>query len=182
MFDLAIPLPLDADNPEPNVAEQSDRAHWTWAVSMHKLLEADPDRFFAEPVKGERTCPGLADEQKEPLHNGHSAEDWSRAYHLLKGRIRFQSRKVTLRHTLESQKPDESEPPELSDYAETEKEQEDVAAIDAPSDSVPSFPRNPFHKRSKPLSGISYHRTSNHNLALLSPWAFQLRRVMASEV
>ena len=93
IFDESIPLPQDPDNPNPNSAEQVDRAIWTRVVSMHKLMVSAPCHFFAEPVKkGKRTCEGLPDETREPLMNGHSPEDWSRAYWLLNCRIRQSSR------------------------------------------------------------------------------------------
>ena len=93
MFHLSIPLPQDPNNPDPNERELSDRALWTWVVTMHKLIVCSPSHFFAEPgVKGERTCQGLPDERREPLENGHSPEDWSRAYSLIKARIRMSSR------------------------------------------------------------------------------------------
>ena len=92
MFNQTIPLPKDKDLLVPNQTQQADQSCWTWAVTMHKLIIGAPGCFFAEPITGPRTCPGLPDEAKEPLVNRHSAEDWSRAYWLIKTKIRQASR------------------------------------------------------------------------------------------
>ena len=95
-LDKSVPLPRDPNNPDPTERELSDRAQWTWVISMHKLMRCDPTHFFAEPLaKGTRACPGLPDEKKEPLIQGHTPEDWYRAYVILKTRIRMASRPTT---------------------------------------------------------------------------------------
>ena len=96
MFDKPIPLPKDPDNINPNKAEMGDRAIWTYVVAMHKIMVQDPIRFFAEPIitNQKRQCPGLLNEEsgEDTLRNGHSPEDWNRAYWLLRAKIRIESR------------------------------------------------------------------------------------------
>ena len=77
MLNLPIPLPIDPNNPTPTRAQRTDRVVWTTVIAMHQIITQHPTHFFAEPVDGERRCPGLPHEQRGPgiLRNGHSPED-----------------------------------------------------------------------------------------------------------
>ena len=94
MLDSPIPFPIDPNEPAPTKAERMDRAVWLTVIAMHKIMMQYPTHFFAEPVNTERRCPGLPQEQRgrDILRNGHSPEDWSRAYWLLRALVCYSSR------------------------------------------------------------------------------------------
>ena len=113
MFDKSIPLPKDCDDINPDKAKMNDRATWTYVVSMHNLMVKTPERFFAEPIttNQKRQCPGLPNEESgaHVLRNGHSPEDWNRAYWILRAKIRIELRKNT--STTGRSRSDEAEEP-----------------------------------------------------------------------
>ena len=61
------------------------RAYRSYLVTMHRFCIGAPRHFVAESgvEKEDRLNAGFADEQTEAV-NGHSREDWSRAYWLLR--------------------------------------------------------------------------------------------------
>ena len=94
MLDLPIPLPTDPSKPTLTKAQRMDHAIWTNVVAKHQIITRSPTHFFAEPVNRNRLFPGLPDEQHGPgiLRNGHSPEDWSCAYWLLRASVCHSSR------------------------------------------------------------------------------------------
>lgn len=70
-----------------------ERAYRTWGLSIYRMIEADPNRFAVEPRHPYSISPhnpgnpGFEDEVRDEsvLRNGHTPEDWNRAYWLLKG-------------------------------------------------------------------------------------------------
>ena len=97
VFDKPIPLPKDPDNINPTKAEMYDHATWTYVVIMHQIMVQDPKLFFAKSITTNQTreCPGLPNEEsgEHVLRNGHSPEDWNRAYWLLTAKIRIELNK-----------------------------------------------------------------------------------------
>ena len=114
MFDKPIPLPKDPDIINPTKAEMYDHATWTYVVAMHKIMVQDPKRFFAEPITANQTreCPGLLNEASggHSLRNGHSPEDWNRAYWLLTAKIRIELNKKDTKSARRSRSDEAEEP------------------------------------------------------------------------
>ena len=114
MFDKPIPLPKDPNIINPTKTEMNDHATWTYVVAMHKIMVQDPKRFFAEPITTNQTreCSGLLNEASggRALRNGHSPEDWNRAYWLLTAKIRIELNKKDTKSARRSRS-DESEEP-----------------------------------------------------------------------
>ena len=91
---------------------------------MQRLIVGDPGHFSAKQVTGTRACRGLPHEAKQPLENGHSAEDWSRAYWLIKSRIRMGSRGDKEEATARQRNEDHVEPLFLTIEKETNRHPE----------------------------------------------------------
>ena len=145
MFDKPIPLPKDPDNINPTKAEMYDHATWTYVVAMHKIMVQDPKRFFAEPIITNQTreCPGLLNEASggHALRNGHSPEDWNRAYWLLTARIRIELYKQGTRSVKRSRSDEAEEPLSLTvDQERTRTVEVELSRVsDASSDSGQSL-------------------------------------------
>ena len=145
IFDKPIPPPKNPDNINPTKAEMYDHATWTFVVAMHKIMVQDPQRFFAEPITTNQTrgCPGLLNEASggHALRNGHSPEDWNRAYWLLTAKIRIELNNKDTKSARRSRSDEVEEPLSLTvDQERTRTVEVELSrASDASSDSGQSL-------------------------------------------